>query len=82
MDSTPILNALIVEGALLFAPDESDSTTERTFDAHYIMLNYGYMEVGTETYPYTSKLTITMHGNVSAPYLPIYGNKVIGVRFS
>lgn len=46
------------------------------------MLNNGYMEVGTETYPYTSKLTITMHGNVSAPYLPIYGNKVIGVRFS
>lgn len=40
------------------------------------------MEVGTETFPYTSKLMITMHSNVSAPYLPIYGNKVIGVRFS
>jgi hypothetical protein len=38
------------------------------------------MEVGTEDYPYTSKITITMHGTVSDPYLPIYGNKVIGVR--
>jgi len=25
-------------------------------------VNGGYMEVGTEAYPYTSKLTITMHG--------------------
>ena len=39
------------------------------------------MEVGTEEDPYTSKLTITMHGTEEDPYLPIYGNKVIGVRF-
>jgi hypothetical protein len=39
------------------------------------------MEVGTEEFPYTSKITITMHSDVSDPYLPIYGNKVIGVRF-
>jgi len=39
------------------------------------------MEVGTEEFPYTSKITITMHGGIADPYLPIYGNKVIGVRF-
>jgi hypothetical protein len=39
------------------------------------------MEVGTEEFPYTSKITITMHSNAADPYLPIYGNKVIGVRF-
>ena len=39
------------------------------------------MEVGTEEYPYTSKITITMHGKLSDPYIPIYGNKVLGVRF-
>jgi hypothetical protein len=38
------------------------------------------MEVGTEAFPYTSKLTITMHGDVSTPALPTYGNKVIAVR--
>lgn len=39
------------------------------------------MEVGTEEFPYTSKITITMHGLLEDPYLPIYGNKVIGVRY-
>jgi hypothetical protein len=38
------------------------------------------MEIGTEEFPYTSKLTITMHGTVSDPYLPTYGNKCIGIR--
>ena len=38
------------------------------------------MEIGTEAFPYTSKLTITMHGDVSTPALPTYGNKVIAVR--
>jgi len=45
------------------------------------MVNGGYMEAGTEEFPYTSHLTITMHGDASSPFLPIYGNKVIGVRF-
>lgn len=45
------------------------------------MIRNGYMEVGTEENPYTSKLQITMHGSVSDPYIPMYGNKVIGVRF-
>jgi hypothetical protein len=39
------------------------------------------MEVGTEQFPYTSKITITMHGNITDPYLPIYGNKCIGLRY-
>jgi len=39
------------------------------------------LEVGTEQFPYTSKITITMHGSISDPYLPIYGNKCIGLRY-
>lgn len=38
------------------------------------------MEVGTEEFPYTSKLIITMHSNKESPELPIYGNKCIAVR--
>jgi hypothetical protein len=45
------------------------------------MVKGGYLEVGTEEYPFTSKLTITMHGTEEDPYLPTYGNKVIGVRY-
>lgn len=81
VDSTPLLNAVIVEGSLIFPPEENNSTHVRTFDAHYVMINGGYMEVGTEDFPYTSKLVITMHSDKYSPYLPVYGNKVIGVRF-
>jgi hypothetical protein len=81
IDSTPHLNAIIVEGSIIFAPDDDDATHERFFDANYIFVNGGLMEVGTEDFPYTSKITITMHGLVSDPYIPIYGNKVLGVRF-
>lgn len=38
------------------------------------------MEVGTEEFPYTSKITITMHGDVTTPAIPTYGNKNIAVR--
>jgi len=75
----PQLKFVLVEGSLIFYPD-TDENHERTFDAHYIFINKGVMEVGTEEHPYTSKLTITMHSNVADPYLPIYGNKVIGLK--
>lgn len=80
VDNSPKLNAVVVEGRIIFASHD-DPLHQRTFDARYIFVNGGAMEVGTEDFPYTSKITITMHGNVYDPYLPIYGNKVIGVRY-
>jgi hypothetical protein len=56
IDSTPLLNAVIVEGGLTFAPHPTDATHKRTFDARYIFVNKGKMEVGTEEFPYTSKI--------------------------
>jgi hypothetical protein len=81
VDKTDELNLVMVEGSIIFAPEEDDNH-ERFFDARYIFLHKGYMEVGTEEFPYTSKLTITMHGNISSPYLPIFGNKCIAVKES
>jgi len=80
VDSTPKLSFVVVEGSLIF-PSNADPNHHRTFDASYVMVQGGYLEIGTEEDPYTSKLTITMHSSVTDPYLPIYGNKVIGVRF-
>ena len=80
VDATPLLNAVVVEGSLIF-PSDPNPDHERYFDAKYVFVTNGTLEAGTEEFPYTSKLTITMHGNISDPYLPIYGNKVIGVRF-
>ena len=79
IDSSPLLDAVLVEGSLIFPPSD-DPTHVRTFDAYYLMVEGGYMEVGTEDYPYTSQLIITMHGDISSPEIPIYGNKVIAVR--
>jgi len=64
VDSTPVLEAIIVEGSLIFPPDDLNPDHERTFDAHYIITSNGYIEIGTEDEPYTSKLTITMHGTI------------------
>jgi len=55
IDISPVLNAILVEGELIFAPS-GDPNHQRTFDAHYIFVNKGRMEVGTETHPYSSKL--------------------------
>jgi hypothetical protein len=79
IDSTPELNLLIVEGELILAPNDSDPSHHRTFDAHYILVSGGKMQVGTEDFRYTSKITITMHGTLTDPYLPLFGNKCIGL---
>lgn len=81
VDRTPTLNLIMVEGSIIFPPDK-DPNHERFFDAHYIFLTDGYMEAGTEEFPYTSKLTITMHGDVNTPFIPVFGNKCIAVRRS
>jgi hypothetical protein len=80
IDESPEINALIVEGSLIFAPHPTDKTHHRKFDAHYIFVSGGKMEVGTADFPYDSLITITMHGTISDPYLPLYGNKCIGLR--
>lgn len=80
IDESPEINALIVEGSLIFAPHATDKTHHRKFHAHYIFVSGGTMEVGTAEFPYDSKITITMYGTISDPYLPLYGNKCIGLR--
>jgi hypothetical protein len=79
-DSSPVLKAVLVQGAFIFAPD-TNPAHERTFDAEYIFIDKGAtLEIGTEEFRYTSKLTITMHGTRESPQLPVYGNKGIFVR--
>ena len=49
LDSSPKLNAVIVDGgSLIFAPHPTDPTHQRTFDAHYVFINNGAFEAGTE----------------------------------
>ena len=76
----PKLEFVVVEGSLIFESNENDHTDHKMFDAGYIMVKGGYLEIGTEDFPFNSKLTITMHGNKQSPYLPTFGNKVIAVH--
>jgi hypothetical protein len=78
VDSTPILSAVVVEGSLIFPPN-ADPNHVKTFDAHYVFIKGGTMEIGTEEFPYTSKLIITMHSSRDSPEIPIFGNKVIAM---
>ena len=55
IDSTPVLNNVLVEGGLIF-PSDLDSAHLRTFDANTVFIHKGFLEVGTEAEPYTSKL--------------------------
>jgi hypothetical protein len=84
IDASPVLNLVILDGgSIIFPSNDADHDHQRTFDAHYIFLNNGaLLEAGTEAEPYQSKLTITMHGSRFDPYIPKFGNKCIGVRFS
>jgi hypothetical protein len=79
IDKTPELNLIIVEGELIIGPNATDPNHHRYFDAHYILVSRGKMQVGTEDFPYTSKITITMHSMLTDPYLPLFGNKCIGL---
>ena len=82
IDESPELNLVIVEGgSIIFPCNESNPNHVRKFDANYIFLHEGYMEVGTEDEPYCSKLEITMHGTKDDGAMPMYGNKCIGVRY-
>ena len=63
IQKSPLLKLVIADGGSLIFPSNADPNYEVEFDAHYIFLNNGaLMEIGTEEEPYTSKLTLTMHG--------------------
>lgn len=75
IDKSPfgVLNAIVVEGVLLFA----ENANGINLDARYIFVRHGRLIIGTEATPYTSKLVITMHGNIYDKQLPDVGNKCI-----
>lgn len=82
IDASPELNMVLVDGGSIIFPSDSDPNHERTFDAKVIFVRNGVFEAGTESDPYSSKLTITLHGEKYDPAIPIYGNKVLGIRYS
>ena len=73
--STEVLFAVVVEGVLIFA-DEQDMT----FDAWFIMVQEGRLQIGSPEKPHMHNLTITLHGDRFSKMLPEFGNKGIFVH--
>lgn len=48
LDASPEINAVIIDGGSLIFPSHSDPNHHRTFDAHIIYVQYGFIEAGTE----------------------------------
>jgi hypothetical protein len=81
IQNSPKLKLVQVDnGALIFPSKDDDPTYQVNFDAKYIMVNNGTMEIGTEKHPYLSKLNITMHGEKYDAPMPMFGKKAIGVH--
>ena len=78
-DSSQAFDTVTVEGSLIFLPDPVDSDHVRSFSANQIFVNGGYVQMGTESEPYTSKLVITLKSNDSFEDIPMFGRNVIGV---
>jgi len=73
VDVTPnLLNAVVVEGGLFFA-----NGNDVDFNAYYILVDGGRLQIGTSAEPITSNVVITLYGTRNNPSLPIAGNKMI-----
>ena len=82
IQKSPKLRLVQVDGgSLIFPSKDDDPSYQATFDARYIFVKDGLLEIGTEEKPYMSKLTITMHGEKYDPAMPLFGKKSIGVTF-
>ncbi|XP_060067589.1 fibrocystin-L-like [Ylistrum balloti] len=79
VEEVPVLTMLVIDGGTVIF-DETKSSI--LLQAHNILIiNQGKLQVGTEDKPYTSYLTILLHGHyLEQTLLPLYGSKVIAVR--
>ena len=73
--SPPPLNLILIEGKLIF-----EDTSNVSLQAKYIVINGGYLQIGTGDEPFLHEATITLYGNILDPEIPLYGAKVLAVR--
>ncbi|KAM9824037.1 PKHD1 like 1, tandem duplicate 1 [Neosynchiropus ocellatus] len=74
--STPVLKMLLIQGGTLVF-DETDIELQAE---NILIVGGGHLIVGTEEQPFQHQATITLHGAVRAPELPVYGAKTLAIR--
>ncbi|KAM3144741.1 hypothetical protein pb186bvf_003050 [Paramecium bursaria] len=70
---TPKLVQIISQGSIVFQDGQPTS-----LDAHYIVVSEGIFQIGTETQPHLSPVSITLRGVWEDVQMPSFGNKVLG----
>jgi cysteine-rich repeat protein len=73
--SPPLLELVILQGTLAF-----DDSQDLMFNASYIFIHGGKLQVGTESEPFLHEAYITIHGTRASYEIPVYGAKCLGVR--
>ena len=75
---SPILNYVEINGILIF-----DRSRDNTFQARYIWVKQGIIQIGSATSPFTNKANIILHGAKNDSYLVVdpdaSGNKMLVV---
>ena len=80
LDASPVFEALIVAGSLIFQNDDVDTGRQVILHTKRVLVRGGLLQVGTREAPYIyNTLTIKLHGNAQDKQLPIFGTKVIGL---
>ncbi|KAJ0054901.1 hypothetical protein NL108_007111 [Boleophthalmus pectinirostris] len=74
--STPLINVVLSPGGTLVF-DEADIELQAE---NILITDGGALQIGTEEQPFQHKATITLHGNLRSPEIPVYGAKTLGVR--
>ena len=81
--NSPSLHSLFIEGSLVFS-----DTKDLELRAGYIMVKgsaftnrKAYLQIGTADKPHKHRAVITLEGNRRMRELPVYGAKVLAVRF-
>jgi hypothetical protein len=66
---------LLPGGTVIFDEKDVELNAE-----NILIVDGGTLQIGTEAAPFQHKAIITMHGNLRADELPIYGAKALAVR--
>ncbi|XP_033493349.2 PKHD1 like 1, tandem duplicate 1 [Epinephelus lanceolatus] len=74
--NTPVLKMLLIQGGSLIF-DEADIELQAE---NILITDGGRLQIGQEGAPFQHKAIITLHGDLRAPELPVYGAKTLAVR--
>ena len=75
---TPVLKLLLIQGGKLIF--DRDKPSLHLQAENILITDKGTFQVGTEDEPFPGNATITLHGHVRSPEIPVFGTKTLALR--